>query len=116
MIEAMAKLSEINQRLPDPPSWSKEMSFAAYRRLVGNWENTVQNKYGKKAHLLLKEIEKDHVHVGLKEIINRKVTENLDFDLNNERVVERILDLIEEFAAESLWSRCASLVKEVRSL
>ena len=65
MIEAITKLSEINQRLPDPPSWSKEMSFAAYRRLVENWENTVQNKYGKKAHLLLKEIENNHVHVGL---------------------------------------------------
>ena len=74
--------------MPEPPKWSKTMSFGAYRRLVENWEKTVPNKNAKKAHLLLKEIEKDTEHEGLKEIINSKVTENAKFNLEDEKVVK----------------------------
>ena len=92
------------------------MSFGAYCRLVENWEKTVPDKFARKAHLLLKDLQKDDIHEGLKEMINSKVNENLDFDLNSRNVIRNILDLIEKFVGESIWSQCANLVKEVRSL
>ena len=102
---------EREDKISNPPTWSKLESFAAFRSNVEAWNRTyTTSKPFKKNQLLLESLKNNLDHEGLNQFIVNEIIENPDIKKDDE-IVNLILSKIEEFASESSWKINADLVK-----
>ena len=62
--------------------------------------------------MLIEMLKKDEKRKGLKEMIVSEIVEDREFDYRDEKVVDTILDRIEEFMEESKWTRNLNIAKD----
>ena len=105
--------NDASRKLPEVPIWTKDMTFQAWKRSVQIWAK-VECKAVKKYQALIESLKKNEEQKGLKEMIITNIVEDLEFDVEIDDVVERILSKVEEFSDESHWTRMLNLAKKFK--
>ena len=114
VLERIVSREEENRKIPEVPTWTKDMSCQAWIKEVEMWAES-NAKPEKKAQALIEAIKKMEAQKGLKEFIINEIVEDLDFDRKAKDVVERILSKVKEFCNESQWTRMIKLANDFKN-
>ena len=102
---------ERDEKILNPPSWTKLESFSAYKSNFQAWHKTyVTAKPFKKNQLLLDSLKSNTDYEGLNQFIVNEIIENPEIKKESD-IVDNILQKVEEFAKESPWKINADLVR-----
>ena len=102
---------EREDKILNPPSWTKLKSFSAYKSNIQAWHKTyVTAKPFKKNQLLLESLKSNTDYEGLNQFIVNEIIENPEIKKESD-IVDIILQKVEEFASESPWKINADLVR-----